>query len=884
MRERSKGEIYSANINDSLDKIINKNESLQSFFNDIQKLFENNKEVFYVFCCYLKYVMNEEILSEQIMTLLKNIKESESVQIKDSEYFKMNNIEENGLITISCNELEVGKIKWCNDKVTSILGFYKHELLKLKINKIIPPAIANRHTQYIRKWVESYKNSFINKTRITFFINKDNYLCPVILYVKLLPTIENGIEVCGLMQKVIDNTFILFKDPTEIKVNCKIGFCLTNEDGVIEAVDCNANIFLGLPNLVREGTHLKITIDKKKINLFNLIPQLPLMISKNIFSGEVKLDNESLKEDYNNDENGLFLNIDKRIRYLVQKNIVMGFATNFNYYNDEKLDNMEEFKNSEQFRALQYEVIPSIFKKHTVRADVYDFTSSHGDMKLYLFKLYFVPKIGVVKQIPLLNASGTPKKANFFNRFKKDRGSFTSKFESNKSLSPKKKIGGSADIPGKSQSKSLIKAIDNMTKVNFISNIIKEQSKKDLMKEMLRSDNDLARQENKNNDNIVGSINHSSIFNIPGEKKSLLDDQVNQNNTINRNNTNNLSNLNKITSNIPFQNQSIDKIKAYKDSLFDDRLRSQSRTYKCIQFQLYLLIICLITLVSVVFINNYLMVINLTPLYKTMSNYSIRQGLTSNLILNIILQISAYNKIEFPDKITSFNFTSDKIKMLLEEDLMSMRTTQNSLEDEDVRVYQNYKTEINYTYFDYQSYNLDRRITIKKYIMNTAIENFIGSFNKYFFINNYSLTPKERLFTILNPRLYSETDLIPISELESRFLEILNNGLNLINRTNISLGEIGVNFKEYLTSFKIIILYLNSGAILFTISLCIGLIVSFMNLFKKQDDNLRIFSHVDFIYGVKINIVCDKLLDILNNTEIEIAKGENKFINFYSKD
>ena len=276
--------------------------------------------------------------------------------------------------------------------MTKILGFPKHELLKLRINKLIPPAISGKHTQYIRKWLESYKATFINKTRVTFFINKENYLCPVILYIKLLPTIENGIEVCGLIQKVIDDTFILYKDPTDIKIPCKIGFCLASEEGKIEAVDSNANIYLGLPNLVRKGSHLKITIDKKKINLFNLIPQLKPM---NIFSRQVELNTESLLEDYNNDENGLFFNINKRIRLLNQKEIVKGFASNFDYYEKiEKIEQEEEFfKNTEQFRYLEKETIKTIFKKHTLRADVYNFTSSHGDLKLYLVKLYFVPQL-----------------------------------------------------------------------------------------------------------------------------------------------------------------------------------------------------------------------------------------------------------------------------------------------------------------------------------------------------------------------------------------------------------------------------------------------------------------------------------------------------------
>ena len=90
IRGRLYGNIVSSDISCGLKKILLKNESLQNFFNDHQKLFENNKEISYIFCCYLKHTMNDEIRTDQIITQMKTMKKSGSVKVTDSEYFKVN--------------------------------------------------------------------------------------------------------------------------------------------------------------------------------------------------------------------------------------------------------------------------------------------------------------------------------------------------------------------------------------------------------------------------------------------------------------------------------------------------------------------------------------------------------------------------------------------------------------------------------------------------------------------------------------------------------------------------------------------------------------------------------------------------------------------------
>ena len=308
----------------------------------------------------------------------------------------MVNNEDIGLLRVSCNNLETGKIKWCNDKMTSIVGFPKFELTKMKINRLIPPIIANRHTDYIKNFIINPKEVFLNKIRVSYMINDSNFLVPIIIYIKLVQEIKNGIEIIGMVHKVIDNTFVLYKFP-ELKNNAKICFCLINEDGSIEAVDRNANIYLGLPNFVRDGSKLKLAIDNRKCNLFALSPVLKESIKNGKFRSEINLDTTILSEDYYNDENGIFLSINSRIKHLVMQKVpdnVEGMAFNHDYYEDDvdEESNDSTKEKTIKFKKLQSNNIKYIFKEHNVLVDIYNFQSSNNDLKTFLIKFYYVPE------------------------------------------------------------------------------------------------------------------------------------------------------------------------------------------------------------------------------------------------------------------------------------------------------------------------------------------------------------------------------------------------------------------------------------------------------------------------------------------------------------
>jgi len=579
--------------------------------------------------------------------------------------------------------------------------------------------------------------------------------------------------------------------------------------------------------MIREGFRLKITIDKKKSNLFNLAPMLALSISKKTFSSEVLLDTESLLEDYNNDENGLFLNIDSRIRYLQSRNVIDGYATSYDYYDDDedKYKEADTIKSTEQFRILQKTITNTIFKKHTVRADAYNFTSSHNDMNFYLFKIYFIPKL--TTNLPVEDKSEKKSirnlyKKNSLNMFAEDKGIDKSFF---KSL----KLNSASEVTTKPKS----------------------------------------------------DINGPIMTHLAGQNNQLIlstdTDQISKSFT-NNNQTPNDKRLNSESPNYSYS--ILEKIKTFRETLLTDKMVIQKTGFHCIQTQFVFLIVILISLMAGDFANNIILINYANPLFNTLIAYSERRDYMTNLVSNTLWHMTVINSIEFPNTIPDYNITNANMLAIIESDIQSLRGQQSFLEDQSVHI-KEILTEYNaYILLKYVNYNKDRYPEISDIYLANAFENFFGDIVKYFFITNYTLENSDRIFYILNPEGYLQTPYLRMSDLERRFIEILENGISLINRSDMNNFYLIDYFNNYHYEMKNVSVILSGSSIFLTMLFCIVIITSFMKLFKAQDNILEILTKIDYPCGVKVIAICDKFLDLVNNNNNEQI---GKYDKFYSK-
>ena len=57
------------------------------------------------------------------------------------------------------------------------------------------------------KFFEKAESSVINKIRELFCVDKDDYLIPIFLLSKILPTLKNGLKMIGIIKRTETLTF-----------------------------------------------------------------------------------------------------------------------------------------------------------------------------------------------------------------------------------------------------------------------------------------------------------------------------------------------------------------------------------------------------------------------------------------------------------------------------------------------------------------------------------------------------------------------------------------------------------------------------------------------------------------------------------------------------
>ena len=955
MNEKQKHRFLTKNINKTLHKINSKYNKLQIFFTEIQKLFEDNRNIFYIYCCFLKNIMNNEQLAEHITKLLKDNKKVSPTMHNtqnetnletyspipndfiDDDYYKMFNIETVGLLIVSCNNLEIGKIKWCNKKISHMLLYSKSDLSKLKINRIIPPIIANKHNDFVKSFIQSNVQYYSNITRVNFMINADDYIVPFILYMNIFPRIKNGIEMSAMVTKVLDGTFILYKNP-EIKIRTKLCFVLINEDGSIEAVDKNANTYLGIPNLVRNGWKTKITIDKRKCNLFELSPGLKRFLNEsngekgsptgkasstknnnfninnnqeqnntnknvgnNKFVHECELDTSLLTDEFYNDEYGLFLSINKRINYLINRNLPINSWTGGVEYYDVSMEEEElnltnnlstanaKDGNSNVISSsrLKHEysniIVPNIFKVHTLTQEIYEMSSSQPDeipLHLYLIKYYF--PIDSFK-----NFKETEKNAQSNTNVNTTTGIVDNK---NVSISP---FMNQHANPSSNTNVNSIISPSNTTTPNINTKRLSGMGLKSLLPKSRK--NSGMKQPNKFLSTLGTGDGRRNVTNIlPSNTNALaggsLQKQQTSPATNNINTTSvpvnefsNTSSIIKNTFNTKY-NITQEKIHLRKEIMFQDKITEQSSSYKIIQILFLIIIIGLVIIISLEVYYRMTEINYLKPLHNVLFLCINRRDTTTNLLLNTLWHIETENEIvNAAQYYPLYNITNTKIIDIQKQDIINLKSYQDQLFDysTDISKYKIFPSDTTTSY----EYDAFHKIKNETMLINSVYDLLISNYDKYFQYDSFKLRDKRRLLELLNPEFYLNTTSFEQSELESRILNIFINAYNLIKISDTTLIHVLTDYLIETTDKdleKLVILGII--AISFTFVISLGVAFLFLKLNNKQDILFETFICIDFTCAIKISVICDKFLKILTHLNTTNAFSVEQLNSFYHTD
>jgi len=104
------------------------------------------------------------------------------------------------IITASGNIKTCGIITNCNGEITHILGYNKSELIGQNVNKLMSKVYADFHDKFISNYFETSQDKIIGMDRIVYAQNKQGYLVPCTLLIKVLPNLDEGIQFVSFLK------------------------------------------------------------------------------------------------------------------------------------------------------------------------------------------------------------------------------------------------------------------------------------------------------------------------------------------------------------------------------------------------------------------------------------------------------------------------------------------------------------------------------------------------------------------------------------------------------------------------------------------------------------------------------------------------------------
>jgi PAS domain S-box-containing protein len=128
------------------------------------------------------------------------------------------------IVTLSGNYNNMGTIINLNNEVTRVLGFSKSELFGQNVTRIQPKIFADFHDGLMKNYFETSVAKIVGLERLIFPVNKNSYMVPCSLMIKVLPNLEDGIKVVGFLKDLETGlTYGRTSDfDSDDRVNCSV--------------------------------------------------------------------------------------------------------------------------------------------------------------------------------------------------------------------------------------------------------------------------------------------------------------------------------------------------------------------------------------------------------------------------------------------------------------------------------------------------------------------------------------------------------------------------------------------------------------------------------------------------------------------------------------
>ncbi|EGR33954.1 PAS domain S-box family protein, partial [Ichthyophthirius multifiliis] len=192
-------------LGSKINKMVGK---VKQLYSELEEMNQNNIKILNCYYFFLKEIVNNNTEGNRILEKIEYVQKNSQINKQFSEK-KIKYDQNTSIIQISGNINTLGQITNTNNETSKLLGFSKNELLEQNIQKIMPKIYGDFHNSFILQYLNTSVSKIMGKEdRIVMFLDKKGYIIPCILMVKVLPNLNEGIQIVGF-----------FKDIQQEKIN-----------------------------------------------------------------------------------------------------------------------------------------------------------------------------------------------------------------------------------------------------------------------------------------------------------------------------------------------------------------------------------------------------------------------------------------------------------------------------------------------------------------------------------------------------------------------------------------------------------------------------------------------------------------------------------------
>lgn len=204
-----------------------------------------------------------------------------------------------GSFIVSGNHNTLGDIRGINYQAVDITGFSRKDLEGQNIDIIVPPLLRPFHDFFMRRYLADKKAKVMNVERGVAVSDKKLFIIPSSLLIKPIPTLQNGIEIIGLLTPNKD-LFTDYLDPNSGDFHYIVFSKIT---GNLIGVSRGCYYEFGIPPYATEGNSKDPSLIVKLNQIFPKLDDCQNLEKMSTSAGEsiTTLDTVELQKKFFND-------------------------------------------------------------------------------------------------------------------------------------------------------------------------------------------------------------------------------------------------------------------------------------------------------------------------------------------------------------------------------------------------------------------------------------------------------------------------------------------------------------------------------------------------------------------------------------------------------